>query len=98
MQRRTFVLAGAAGLALPAAAHHGWSSFDTESPLLLEGTVAQVSWRNPHVELVLNVTGPARLPEDITSLPLPRQSAEVDGTALLAKTRLPTRKDKRWTI
>ena len=53
--KRRLVLAGTALLALrPAWAHHGWSSFDQTRPLYLEGRVAQVAWRNPHVELKLD--------------------------------------------
>lgn len=40
----------AAALAIPAAAlgHHGWSSYDSERPLRLEGRFTTVSWANPH--------------------------------------------------
>jgi hypothetical protein len=50
MQRRIFI-ALPLSLSLPAWAHHGWSSFDQARPIYLEGKVAQVAWRNPHVEL-----------------------------------------------
>jgi hypothetical protein len=43
-----------------AEAHHGWSSYDTQAPLYLEGTIAEVQWRNPHPELVLVIEAPAR--------------------------------------
>lgn len=42
----------------PAAAHHSPASFDLGRDLILEGTVAAVSWRNPHVYLKLDVVGP----------------------------------------
>jgi hypothetical protein len=57
MGRRTaLALMLAALLSVPAAeAHHGWSSYDTQAPLYLEGTVAEVQWRNPHPEMVVVV-------------------------------------------
>jgi hypothetical protein len=79
-------------------AHHGWSSFDQERPIYLEGRVVEVRWRNPHAMLVLEVQPDMRLPADLAQREWPRQSAPVDGAALLAKAALPTRKDKRWEI
>jgi hypothetical protein len=35
-------------LAAPAAAHHGWSSYDEAKPLTVSGTFKTVSWGNPH--------------------------------------------------
>jgi hypothetical protein len=98
MQRRLFVIAGSAGVLMPARAHHGWSSFDTERPLYLEGTARSVAWRNPHVELQLELPPTLRLPEGLKTLPVPRQSTEVDAAGILARTALPTRKDRRWTV
>lgn len=42
MQRRT-LLAAPLCAALPAWAHHGWSSFDQNRPIYLEGRVVQVA-------------------------------------------------------
>jgi Family of unknown function (DUF6152) len=101
MQRRFFIAAaGATGatLVLPAWAHHGWSSFDQTRPLFLDGRVTQVAWRNPHVELTLELAQPLKLPADLASRTLPPQAAAVDGPALLKAVQLPTRKDCRWAI
>ena len=46
-------LVGLGGWGGAAWAHHGWSSFDQERPIYLEGRAADVKWRNPHAELVL---------------------------------------------
>ena len=81
-----------------ASAHHGWSSFDQDRPLYLEGLVSKAVWQNPHVELELELPAPLRLPPGLTERILPAQSAPVDGKALLVKTVLPTRTDKRWEI
>jgi len=98
MQRRLFI--AAAGIAtLPSAyAHHGWSSFDTNRPLYLEGRAAKVAWRNPHAELDLELRAEPKLPADLAARALPAQSAQIDGAALLKATTLPTRKDRRWEI
>lgn len=39
-----------AALAIPAAAiaHHGWSSYETENVLEVDGRFSSVSWANPH--------------------------------------------------
>lgn len=34
--------------AVPAAAHHGWSSYDATKTLMIKGTLTSVSWGNPH--------------------------------------------------
>jgi hypothetical protein len=98
MQRRHFVLAVGSACWVPAWAHHGWSSFDQSRPIYLEGRVAQVAWRNPHVELSLELSPSLKLPADMTSRVLPAQAAAVDGLALLKAAQLPTRKDSRWSI
>jgi len=102
MQRRQMMQAGgvlALGSVLqPAFAHHGWSSFDQDRPIYLEGRAVAVTWRNPHAELVLEVPDGLRVPADLAGRELPKQAATVDGAALLAKAVVPTRGDRRWTI
>jgi len=102
MQRRQMMQAGgvlALGSVLqPAFAHHGWSSFDQDRPIYLEGRAVAVTWRNPHAELVLEVPDGLRVPADLAGRELPKQTATVDGAALLAKAVVPTRGDRRWTI
>ncbi len=97
MHRRTLVLA--TGLApLWARAHHGWSSFDPDRPLWLEGRVTRVRWQNPHAEIELEVPAGLRVPADLASRVVPAQSAPVDGKALLARATVPRRTDRRWTV
>jgi hypothetical protein len=102
MQRRHFITAGTAGLALgalPAWAHHGWSSFDQARPIYLEGVARDVRWRNPHAELKLELPAAGlKLPADLASRVVPPQSAPVDGASLLKAAQLPTRKDRLWDI
>jgi hypothetical protein len=95
MQRRPII---AALLAVPAWAHHGWSSFDQSRPIYLEGKAGKVSWRNPHVEFELELPADLKLPADLARRPVPAQTAPVDGAKLLAQAQLPRRKDKVWEI
>lgn len=98
MQRRVFIATPLCAC-LPAWAHHGWSSFDQARPLYLEGKVAKVAWRNPHVELVLDLPAEGlKLPADLAARSLPAQAAPVDGPGLLKAAQLPTRRDRRWEI
>ena len=97
IKRRTCLLAAAA-LPFTARAHHGWSSFDQDRPLFLEGRVVSVKWQNPHAELVVELPADYKLPADLAGRATPAQSASVDGKALLARAAVPTRKDRRWEI
>lgn len=87
-----------AGAYRPALAHHGWSSFDQDRPIYLEGTVVKSTWQNPHVELQIDLPAGLKVPADLARRAVPAQSAPVDGKALLAKAVVPTRQDKRWEI
>ena len=102
MKRRdaltSFAAWTAGGICLPALAHHGWSSFDQDRPIYLEGNVFKSVWQNPHVELLIDLPAVLKLPADLAQRTLPAQAAPVDGKALLAKAVLPTRQDRRWEI
>jgi Family of unknown function (DUF6152) len=97
MDRRLF-LTTVATLPLAAHAHHGWSSFDLSRPIYLEGRAANVAWRNPHVEMDLDVAADLKLPADLAQRAVPAQATSVDGAGLLKAAQLPLRKDKRWHI
>ena len=99
MQRRIAMVWGATALIAPSAfAHHGWSSFDQERPIYLEGKVVKAEWRNPHVEVDLQIGPDLRLPSDLAKRTLPAQAAGGDGPRLLAAAVLPTRRDPVWEI
>jgi hypothetical protein len=102
MKRRDVIKAvlavPAAGLAPLALAHHGWSSFDQNRPIYLEGRVTKSVWQNPHAELEIELPANLVLPGDLAQRAVPAQSAQIDGKALLARAVLPTRKDLRWEI
>ena len=97
LQRRHVLLAATA-IPWGARAHHGWSSFDPDRPIYLEGTVRKVRWQNPHAELELETPAELKLPADLAQRVVPAQASPVDGKALLAKTVWPTRKDRRWEV
>jgi len=100
MKRRQLVLA-LGGLSWPlsrAWAHHGWSSFDQDNPIYLEGTVLETRWQNPHAELLVEVPQALQLPADLSRRSLPAQSAPVDGPALLAKATPPRRNERKWEL
>lgn len=98
INRRVLIVQGLGLAALPAWAHHGWSSFDQTRPLYLEGRAAKVAWRNPHAELELELVADLKLPADLATRVLPPQTAAVDAQALLKAASLPTRKDRRWQV
>lgn len=102
MHRRNLLQAGGAialgSVAGLARAHHGWSSFDQDRPIYLDGRVVQAAWRNPHAELVLEVPEGLAVPAALAQRPLPAQTAGVDGAGLLRRAVVPTRKDRRWQI
>lgn len=95
---KTITAVPAVGLCVPVLAHHGWSSFDQDRPIYLEGRVVKSVWQNPHAELVIELPAGLKVPADLARRTLPAQTAPVDGKALLAKAVVPTRQDKRWEI
>ena len=38
-------------------AHHGWSEYDTEQPLTLQGRIQASSYANPHATITLDAAG-----------------------------------------
>lgn len=102
MNRRDLIRAcgafSAVGLTPLAEAHHGWSSFDQDRPIYIEGRVTKSVWQNPHAELEVELPPTLQLPPGLAQRPVPAQTAPVDGKALLGKAVLPTRKDKRWEV
>ncbi len=64
-------LAFALILALPAAAHHGWGSYDADKPMTIEGVVKTLTLGNPHGEMTVELEGKDWL---ITLAPLTRMN------------------------
>jgi len=58
MRVRTLAVAGIATLAvyaIPAVAHHSFAMFDAAKTVILEGSVKEFQWTNPHAWIMLNV-------------------------------------------
>jgi hypothetical protein len=55
VRRRSFLILSGAVIASPAAAHHGWSSYDAGKTLTLKGAILESKYQNPHGEIVLEV-------------------------------------------
>ncbi len=100
INRRQVVCLSAAALLLPktALAHHGWSSFDDKTPIYLQGRASKVSWRNPHVEIMLALPKGLALPADLAQRSLPAQAAPVDGPDLLKRAKLPAKAHATWEV
>jgi hypothetical protein len=99
MNRRDLLASGVLGAVLPVAwAHHGWSGFDQDRPIYLEGKAVKVVWRNPRAEIDLELPAALQLPADLAKRSVPAKSAAVDGPKLLAAAQLPKRRDKVWEI
>ncbi len=86
------------GAVQTADAHHGWSSFDINRPIWLSGKARKVAWRNPHVELDLELEAGLKLPSDLAQRRIPNQTAAVDGPRLMATAQLPNRSDRVWQV
>jgi hypothetical protein len=53
MRYRSTLLLVLLGLAGPAAAHHGWGSYDAASPVTVEGPILTSKYENPHATLTV---------------------------------------------
>ena len=52
------------GLTIPAAAHHGFSRFESTVPLFFEGTIREVYWQYPHSYVRIEVAPDGALAAD----------------------------------
>jgi hypothetical protein len=65
------ILALAIG-SIPAAAHHGWGSYDAAKPITVTAAIEQVTLGNPHGMMMLTLEGK---PWEVTLAPLSRMNA-----------------------
>jgi hypothetical protein len=72
----------ALAIAVPAAAHHGWGSYDAENPMTIEGAIKTLKLENPHGEMTVEHEGADWL---ITLAPLSRMNTR-GATADVVKT------------
>jgi Family of unknown function (DUF6152) len=71
---------------VPAAAHHGWSGYDSTKELTLTGTIQESGYEHPHGHVRLAVPGKVWLvvlapPSRMTSRGLPAAKLAVGATA-----------------
>jgi hypothetical protein len=59
-------------VAAPAAAHHGWGSYDSDKPMTIAGQIRAISLQNPHGEMTVVHDGRPWL---ITLAPLTRMNS-----------------------
>lgn len=46
--------------AVPVLAHHSFKAeYDTDQPITLKGVITKVNWKNPHVQLYMDVKEPS---------------------------------------
>lgn len=53
IRRRSLLALSGAAVVTPAAAHHGWSSYDASKMLTLKGKILESKYQNPHGEIVI---------------------------------------------
>jgi hypothetical protein len=53
MKYSLVLLAVALGIAAPAAAHHGWGSYDAAKPVTVTGPITTSKYENPHATLTV---------------------------------------------
>jgi len=59
------------GVAVPAAAHHGWGSYNADTPMTIAGNIETLKLENPHGEMTVTHEGD---PWVITLAPLTRMN------------------------
>lgn len=74
---RTVGLAGVAIalLSVPGSAHHSFATFDTDREVVLEGTVKDFQWTNPHAWIILAVAKDEGMQRWAVELPGPSSLA-----------------------
>lgn len=56
MKAASGILAIVLGVVTPAVAHHSFTMFDMKKELVLNGTVTEFQWTNPHIWIELDVS------------------------------------------
>src|SRR5690606_17947652 len=57
MRPLAVALAAMSASMAPASAHHSQAAYDLDVEVLIEGTLAEVAWRNPHIYLKVETRG-----------------------------------------
>jgi hypothetical protein len=56
MKWPTLAVTAAIALAAPAAAHHGWGSYDAANPITVTGPILASKYENPHATITVKAT------------------------------------------
>lgn len=80
--RRVLAVVAAAAFALPAAAHHGWSEYDTSQTLSLTGTIKASGYEHPHGHITLST--PAKTWQVVLAPPTRMENRGLPRDALKA--------------
>lgn len=67
-------------------AHHGWAEFDTTAAYYVAGTITDVAWADPHVEVTMRVEDP-NVPAGLANRELPGDLEQIGGRDTLRVTR-----------
>lgn len=86
MRRLIPVLAAILALAAPAAAHHGWSGYDSSKETTLDGTIRESGYEHPHGYIRLEASGKVWVvvlapPSRMENRGLPRAALQPGATA-----------------
>ena len=79
-------------------AHHGWPAYDTAQPLFISGTIEQLEWVNPHVEIQLAVPSSVQIPDDLANLALPQELESLGYRETLRNVIVPSNSEKIWQL
>ncbi len=69
-----------APLAIPAAAHHSYSMFDLQRTVMLDATVVQFKWQNPHAFIRVEVPAGGQREEWAIEMTSPNNLAQEGWT------------------
>jgi hypothetical protein len=88
MRRLVPALATILALAAPAAAHHGWSGYDSSKETTLTGTIREAGYEHPHGYIRLEASGKVWVvvlapPSRMENRGLPRAALQPGATATI---------------
>jgi hypothetical protein len=99
---RTLLAAAALAAAPHAFAHHPWGDYRTDQVLYLEGRIAHVDWRFPHVEAVIEMPPGIVVPDAVRRMTLPpdvlRRSGAPSDLAVPQNLEVPRNAAGTWTL
>jgi hypothetical protein len=74
MRFRLFALLGTMLAGMPIQAHHGYSAFERENTVTIEGNIEEIKYMNPHSILIVKTSAPQMYTVEWLSLPQLRRA------------------------